>query len=80
MSHKVSVDERRRLVAQSLQVGNPGNNARDLPGVADARASHDQFEHQIELTVDDIRPYENNPRRSANVKFDDIKSRSAPAD
>jgi hypothetical protein len=30
MSHKVSVDERRRLVAQSLQVGNPGNNARDL--------------------------------------------------
>ena len=73
MSHKVSVDERRRLVAQSLQVGNPGNNARDLPGVADARASHDQFEHQIELTVDDIRPYENNPRRSANVKFDDIK-------
>ncbi|MBK7458290.1 MAG: DUF2857 family protein [Betaproteobacteria bacterium] len=60
-------------MAQSLQVGNPGNNARDLPGVADARASHDQFEHQIELTVDDIRPYENNPRRSANVKFDDIK-------
>ena len=28
---KVSVDARRRLVAQSLQVGNPGNNARDLP-------------------------------------------------
>ena len=73
MSQKVSVDARRRLVAQSLQVGNPGNNARDLPGVADGRASHDQFEHQIELTVDDIRPYENNPRRSANVKFDDIK-------
>ena len=73
MSHKVSVDERRRLVAQSLQVGNPGNNARDLPGVADARASHDQFEHQIELTIDDIRPYENNPRRAANAKFDDIK-------
>jgi ParB family protein of integrating conjugative element (PFGI_1 class) len=73
MSHKASVDERRRLVAQSLRVGNPGNNARDLPGVADARASQDQFEHQIELTVDEIRPYENNPRRSANVKFDDIK-------
>ena len=73
MSHKVSVDERRRLVAQSLRVGNPGNNAHDLPGVADARAPQDQFEHQIELTVDEIRPYENNPRRSANVKFDDIK-------
>ena len=73
MSHNASVDERRRLVAESLQVGNPGNNARDLARAADARASHDQFEHQIELTVDDIRPYENNPRRSVNVKFDDIK-------
>ena len=61
------------LVAQSLQVGNPGTTARDLPGVAEANASHEQFEHQIELTVDEIRPYENNPRRSANVKFDDIK-------
>ena len=68
-----SVDARRQLVAQSLQVGNPGNNARDLPGGPDARGARDQFEHQIELTVDDIRPYENNPRRSVNVKFDDIK-------
>ena len=73
MNQKASVDERRRLVAQSLQVGNPGNNARDLPGQADARAAEGQVEHQIELNVDDIRPYENNPRRSANVKFDDIK-------
>lgn len=73
MSQKVSVDERRRLVAQSLQVGNPGNNARDLPGGPDAQGARDQFEHQIELTVDDIRPYENNPRRSINAKFDDIK-------
>jgi len=72
MSQKVSVDERRRLVAQSLQVGNPGNNARDLPRQTDASADG-QFEHQIELNVDEIRPYENNPRRSANVKFDDIK-------
>jgi hypothetical protein len=40
---------------------------------ADAGAAHGQFEHQIELTVDEIRPYENNPRRSANVKLDDIK-------
>ena len=70
---KVSVDARRLLVAQSLQVGNPGNNARDLPGGPDARGARDQFEHQIELTVDDIRPYENNPRRSLNAKFDDIK-------
>ena len=73
MSQKVSIDERRRLVAQSLQVGNPGNNARDLPGQADALAAEGQFEHQIELTVDEIRPYEHNPRRSVNVKFDDIK-------
>jgi ParB family protein of integrating conjugative element (PFGI_1 class) len=73
MSQKASVDERRRLVAQSLQVGNPGNNARDLAGGGDARNNRDQFEHQIELTVDDIRPYENNPRRSVNAKFDDIK-------
>lgn len=73
MSQKVTVDERRRLVAQSLQVGNPGNNARDLPGGPDARGNRDQFEHQIELTVDEIRPYENNPRRSVNAKFDDIK-------
>jgi len=73
MSQKASVDERRRLVAQSLQVGNPGNNARDLPGQADTRAAEGQVEHQIELSVDEIRPYENNPRRCANVKFDDIK-------
>lgn len=68
MSHKVSVDERRRLVAESLQVGNPGNHARDLPGQIDARG-----ECQIELTVDEIRPYENNPRRATNARFDDIK-------
>ncbi|OQC17865.1 ParB family protein [Candidatus Skiveiella danica] len=73
MSQKGSMDERRRLVAQSLQVGNPGNNARDLEGATDARATLDQIEHQIELSVEEVRPYENNPRRSANVKFDDIK-------
>jgi len=73
VSQNASVDERRRLVAQSLQVGNPGNNARDLPGQADTRAAQGQVEHQIELSVDEIRPYENNPRRCANVKFDDIK-------
>lgn len=68
MSGKVSVDERRRLVAESLQVGNPGNNARDLAGQGDPRT-----ESQIELSVDEIRPYENNPRRATNAKFDDIK-------
>jgi ParB family protein of integrating conjugative element (PFGI_1 class) len=74
MTQKASVDERRRMVAQSLQVGNPGNNARELSGQVDARsAAEDQVEHQIELNVDEIRPYENNPRRSTNAKFDDIK-------
>jgi len=68
MSSKVSLDERRRLVAESLQVGNPGNNARDLAGQGDPRT-----ESQIELSIDEIRPYENNPRRAANAKFDDIK-------
>lgn len=64
----VSIEERRRLVAESLQVGNPGNNARDLPDRADPRV-----ECQIELAVDDIRPYENNPRRAGNAKFAEIK-------
>jgi ParB family protein of integrating conjugative element (PFGI_1 class) len=68
MSGKVSVDERRRLVAESLRVGNPGNNARDLAGQVDPRA-----ESQIELAVDEIQPYEHNPRRATNAKFDDIK-------
>jgi len=68
MSGKVSPDERRRLVAESLQVGNPGNNSRDLAGQGDPRT-----ESQIELSIDEIRPYENNPRRAANAKFDDIK-------
>jgi ParB family protein of integrating conjugative element (PFGI_1 class) len=68
VSGKVSVDERRRLVAESLRVGNPGNNARDLAGQVDPRT-----ESQIELVVDEIQPYEHNPRRATNAKFDDIK-------
>ncbi len=68
MSGKVSVDERRRLVAESLQVGNPGNNARGLADQTEPRA-----ECQIELMVDEIRAYEHNPRRVENAKFDDIK-------
>ena len=64
----VSIEERRRLVAESLRVGNPGNKSRELPIQADPR--HDC---QIELAVDDIRPYENNPRRAANARFAEIK-------
>jgi ParB family protein of integrating conjugative element (PFGI_1 class) len=65
---KPTDDERRRQVAASLQVGNPGNNARDLGARLDLQA-----DGQIELSVDEIRPYENNPRRATNAKFDDIK-------
>lgn len=64
----VTIEERRRLVAESLRVGNPGNNSRELPARADPR--HDC---QIELAVEDIRPYENNPRRAANARFAEIK-------
>ncbi len=68
MRTKPSDDERRRQVAASLQVGNPGNNARDLGARLELQA-----DGQIELAVDEIRPYENNPRRATNAKFDDIK-------
>lgn len=67
-SRHVSVEARRRLVAESLQVGNPGNKSKDLPAQADPL--HDC---QIELAVDDIRPYENNPRRFSNIRFAQIK-------
>jgi len=67
-SRQVSVEARRRLVAESLQVGNPGNKSKDLPAQADPR--HDC---QIELAVDDIRPYEHNPRRVSNTRFAPIK-------
>jgi len=63
-----SIEERRRLVSESLQIGNPGNRAKDLPEQADPR--HDC---QIEVRVEDIRPYEHNPRRANNAKFAEIK-------
>ncbi|MBE0613757.1 MAG: ParB N-terminal domain-containing protein [Burkholderiales bacterium] len=63
-----SLEERRRLVAESLQVGNPGNRAKDLPEQADP--NHDC---QIELKIEDVRPYEHNPRRANNAKFAEIK-------
>ena len=64
-----SIDERRRLVAESLRVGNPDSRSGDLPAQADPRQ-----ECQIELPVDAIRPYENNPRRTGNERFEDIKA------
>ena len=57
------------MVAESLHVGNPGNNARDLPDQADPT-----HECQIVLSVEDIRPYEHNPRRTHNARFNDIKA------
>ena len=68
MNSKASVDEHRRRVAASLQVGNPSNHARDLPALRDPPT-----DCQLELTVDQIQPYEHNPRRASNAKFDDIK-------
>jgi ParB family protein of integrating conjugative element (PFGI_1 class) len=62
------LDERSRRVAESLSVGNPGNNARSLPAQAGPG-----IECQIELGIEEIRPYEHNPRRTTNAKFDDIK-------
>jgi ParB family protein of integrating conjugative element (PFGI_1 class) len=55
-------------VAESLSVGNPGNNARSLPAQAGPGV-----ECQIELGIEEIRPYEHNPRRAKNAKFEDIK-------
>ena len=63
-----SIEERRRLVAESLQVGNPLNRSKELPEQADPK--HDC---QIELRVDEMRPYEHNPRRANNAKFAEIK-------
>ena len=60
--------ETRQLVGESLRVANPGNNARDLPTQADPR--HDC---QVDLAVDAITPYERNPRRTTNAKFEEIK-------
>ncbi len=66
---QVSVEERRRLVAAALDVRNPASRSRDLPDHADPRV-----ECPIEVSVDDIRPYEGNPRRTVNARFDEIKA------
>jgi len=68
IGRRPALEERRRLVAESLRVSNPGNNARDLPAQADPR--HDC---QIKLAVEEIKAYEHNPRRASNAKFDEIK-------
>ena len=69
VGRQLSIDERRRLVAESLRVGNPDSRSGDLPAQADPRQ-----ECQIELPVDAIRAYEHNPRRSGNERFEDIKA------
>ena len=69
VGRQLSIDERRRLVAESLRVRNPDSRAGDLPAQADPRQ-----ECQIELPVDAIRPYEHNPRRASNERFEDIKA------
>jgi ParB family protein of integrating conjugative element (PFGI_1 class) len=56
-------------VAESLRVGNPDSRSGDLPAQADPRQ-----ECQIELPVDTIHPYEHNPRRAGNDRFEDIKA------
>jgi ParB family protein of integrating conjugative element (PFGI_1 class) len=63
-----ALEERSRRVAASLSVGNPGNNARGL-----LPQPSPEGECQIELGIEEIHPYEHNPRRSANAKFEDIK-------
>ncbi|MBE0623472.1 MAG: ParB N-terminal domain-containing protein [Burkholderiales bacterium] len=56
------------MVADSLQVANPGNRAQNLPEQADPKQ-----DCQIELRVEDIRLYERNPRRAENTRFNEIK-------
>lgn len=67
-SRPLPVEARRRLVAGSLQVGNPGSHSGDLQ-----RGTETRPECQIELPVEDIRPYEHNPRRVGNARLAQIK-------
>ena len=58
----------RRRVAESLQVGNPKPNAHALPDqVVPAN------ECPITVGVNEVRTYEENPRRMRNPRFDEIK-------
>jgi ParB family protein of integrating conjugative element (PFGI_1 class) len=67
-SRRPTLEDRRRLVASSLSVGNPGNNARKLLDAIDLCQ-----ECQIEIPITNIRPYDRNPRRADNLKFAEIK-------
>jgi ParB family protein of integrating conjugative element (PFGI_1 class) len=62
------IEERRRLVAQSLRVGNPTPGLTALPPQADPRV-----ECQIELELDQIQPYADNPRRQPNPRHTEIR-------
>jgi len=68
MTARISPDERRRLISASLQVGNPGSQSHVLPPDAEPNG-----ECQMVLPIEQIRPYEHNPRRTGNAKFEDIK-------
>lgn len=57
-----------RRVAESLQVGNPKNNALTLPDPV----AHEN-ECPITIGVNEVRTYEDNPRRARNPRFDEIK-------
>jgi len=59
---------RRRLVTQSLRVGNPVTATPALPAEIDPRE-----DSPIELRLDQIQEYEHNPRRITNAKFSEIK-------
>jgi len=60
---------RRRLVTQSLRVGNPVTATAPLAAPAEPRQ-----DCPIELRIDQIREYEHNPRRITNAKFAEIKA------
>ncbi len=67
-ARKVLRQDRRRLVAESLGIGNPLNNTRLLPDQAMA-----DRDGPLEVDVESIRPYERNPRRDGNGRFAEIK-------
>ncbi len=69
MSTRNSMDDRQRRVADALKVGNPGAPGGNLLPLED----DDGLERQLELSIDAVRDYEHNPRRSRNAKFEDIK-------
>lgn len=59
--------DRRRLVAESLRVGNPVSSEPDTPALGERQGA-------VELEVELIRPYEFNPRQRRNGLFESIKA------